>query len=131
MKINENTLIEPYNFRDIFKFKDKIKWLKKELEIMKNLNVYKIVKTIPSGSNIILSRWIFKYKRDASRNVITRKARLVAKGYTRQYGIDYKETFAPTLKQDTVRIITVIAVQKKFQYCSNRHQFSLFKCTIK
>ena len=108
MKINENTLIEPYNFRDIFKFKDKIKWLKKELEIMKNLNVYKIVKTIPSGSNIILSRWIFKYKRDASRNVITRKARLVAKGYTRQYGIDYKETFAPTLKQDTIRIITII-----------------------
>jgi len=38
MKINENTLIEPYNFKYIFKFKDKIEWLnaiKKELEIMK------------------------------------------------------------------------------------------------
>ena len=44
MKTNENALIEPNNFKDIFKFKDKIKWLnavKKELEIMKNLNVYK------------------------------------------------------------------------------------------
>jgi len=117
MKINENTLIEPYNFKDIFKFKDKIEWLnaiKKELEIMKNLDVYKIVKTVPSGSNVISSRWVFKYKRDANGNVIKRKARLVAKGYTQQYGIDYKETFAPTLKQDTVRIITVIAVQKNF-----------------
>jgi len=113
MKINENTLIERYNFKDIFKFKDKIEWLntvKKELEIMKNLNVYKIVKTVPSGSNIISSRWVYKYKRDARGNVIKRKAKLVAKGYTQQYGIDYKETFAPTLKQDTIRIITVIAV---------------------
>ena len=69
MKTNENALIEPNNFKDIFKFKDKIKWLnavKKELEIMKNLNVYKIVRTVPSGSNIISSRWVFKYKRDAS-----------------------------------------------------------------
>jgi len=117
MKINENTLIEPYNFKYIFKFKDKIEWLnaiKKELEIMKKLNVYKIVKTVPSGSNIISSRWVFKYKRDTSGNVIKRKVRLVAKGYTQQYGIDYKETFAPTLKQNTIRIITVIAVQKNF-----------------
>jgi len=39
---------------------------------------------------------------------------LVAKGYTQQYGIDFKETFAPTLKQDTLRIITKIAVQRDF-----------------
>jgi len=28
----------------------------------------------------------------------------------KKYGNDYKETFAPTLKQDNIRIITVIAV---------------------
>ena len=63
---------------------------------------------VPSGSNIISSRWVFKYKRDSNGKVIKIKARLVAKGYTQEYGIDYKETFAPTLKQ-------VIAVNMNFE----------------
>jgi len=120
MKINQNnnTLIEPYIFKDIFKLKDKKEWLtsvKEELDNMKKHKVYSIVDKVPSGSNIISSRWVFKYKRDSNGKVIKRKARLVAKGYTQEYGIDYKETFAPTLKQDTIRIITVIAVNMNFE----------------
>jgi len=120
MKINQNnnTLIEPYIFKDIFKLKDKKEWLtsvKEELDNMKKHKVYSIVDKVPSGSNIISSRWVFKYKRDSNGKVIKRKARLVAKGYTQEYGIDYKETFAPTLKQDTIRIITVIAVNTNFE----------------
>jgi len=82
---------------------------------MERLKVFTVVNTVPSGSNIISSRWVFKYKRDSNGKVIKRKARLVAKGYTQEYGIDYKETFAPTLKQDTIRIITVIAVNMNFK----------------
>ena len=81
---------------------------------MRKLNVYTIVKSVPNGSNVISSRWVFKYKRDPNGNITKRKARLVAKGYTQEYGVDYKETFAPTLKQDTIRIITVLAVQNNF-----------------
>ena len=88
--------------------------VKEELKTMKNLKVYKIVKIVPSRSNIISSRWVFKYKRDAHGNITNRKARLVEKGYTQQYGIDYKETFAPTFKQDTIRIITVNTVLTNF-----------------
>jgi len=36
--------------------------------------------------------------------------RLIAKGYIQEYGIDYKETFVPILKQGTIRIITAIEV---------------------
>ena len=112
-----NNLVEPYNYRDIFKLNDKIQWLnsvKEELNNMRKLNVYTIVKSVPNGSNVISSRWVFKYKRDPNGNITKRKARLVAKGYTQEYGVDYKETFAPTLKQDTIRIITVLAVQNNF-----------------
>jgi len=117
-KSNNNNLIEPYNYKDVFKSKDKTEWLnavKEELNNMEKLKVFNIVKTVPSESNIISSRWVFKYKRDANGKIIKRKARLVAKGYTQEYGIDYKETFAPTLKQDTIRIITTIAVEKNFE----------------
>ena len=82
---------------------------------MERLKVFTVVNTVPSGSNIISSRWVFKYKRDSNGKIIKRKARLVAKGYTQEYGIDYKETFAPTLKQDIIRIITVIAVNMNFK----------------
>ena len=38
------------------------------------------------------------------------KARLVAKGFTQQEGIYYSETFNPTIKQTTTRLVFSIAV---------------------
>jgi len=108
---------EPYDYNDIFNYPDKNEWLraiKTELENMRKLKVYTIVKKIPSNANIVTSRWIFKYKRNSEGNVVQRKARLVARGFTQQLGIDYKETFSPTLKQDSLRIITAIASQMNF-----------------
>jgi len=81
---------------------------------MKRLKVYKIVNKILKNANIISSRWIFKYKRNSEDKIIQRKARLVARGFTQQPGIDYKETFSPTLKQDSLRLITAIASQMNF-----------------
>jgi len=49
IKLNNNDiLVEPYNYKDIFKLKDKNEWLKsvnEELNNMKKLKVYIITKT--------------------------------------------------------------------------------------
>jgi len=84
---------------------------------MEDLNVYERVENheVPNNTNIIKSRLIFKYKRNAVGEITERKTRLVVKGFTQQYGIDYKDTFTPTLKLDSIRIFTYIAVRYNFQ----------------
>jgi len=40
---------------------------------------------------------------------------LVVKRFTQEYGIDYKETFVPTLKQNSIKILTTIATQNNIE----------------
>jgi len=116
-KYNEK-LREPFNFDDIKNLPDKTEWLesiKEELQNMKSLQVFESVEKILEGVNVTASRWIFKFKRNSRGEIIKRKSRLVAKGYTQQEGIDFHETFSPTLKSDLIRIFTALAVQNNFQ----------------
>jgi len=117
LAIESNNLREPDNYKDIFNMSDKDEWLEAvddELENMKRMNVYTVVNKVPKGANIITNRWVLKYKRSSEGKIIKRKARLVARGYAQVYGVDYINTFSPTLKQDTLRIIVAIAVHYNF-----------------
>jgi len=78
------------------------------------LKVFKPIEKVPEGANIITSRWVFKYKKNSKGEITKRKSRLVARGYTQQEGIDYHETFSPTLKLDSIRIFTALAEQNNF-----------------
>src|SRR4030088_3145579 len=40
------------------------------------------------------------------------KARLVARGFTQKHGVNYRETFAPTIRLDAMRIILALAAKK-------------------
>jgi len=59
--------------------KEWLKLVKEELENMEILKVFTIVNMVTSGTNIISSKWLFKYKRDSSSKLIKRKARIFAK----------------------------------------------------
>ncbi|GJQ90258.1 putative zinc finger, CCHC-type containing protein [Tanacetum coccineum] len=63
---------------------------------------------LPKGAKPVGSKWVFKIKLDPNGNVERYKARLVGKGYTQKEGIDYKETFFPVSRKDSLRIVMAL-----------------------
>ena len=98
---------DPVSFSQAINSDDSGKWIdamKKELNSMSKNNVWDLV-SLPEGSKRVGCKWVFKTKRDSNGNIEQYKTRLVAKGYTQKDGIDYKETFSPVSKKDSLRII--------------------------
>ena len=62
----------------------------------------------PAGRKIVNSKWVFKIKRNSDGTIARYKSRLVAHGFTQEHGIDYTETFAPTVKFSTIRVILAL-----------------------
>ncbi|CAI8619364.1 unnamed protein product [Vicia faba] len=81
-----------------------------EIEFIEKNNTWELTK-LPRGQKIIGVKWVFKTKLKESGEVDKYKARLVAKGYKQEYGVDYKEVFAPVARHDTIRLVISLATQ--------------------
>ena len=57
---------------------------------------------LPNGGRVIKCKWIFTTKTNSLSKKTRHKGRLVAKGFTQKEGIDYKETFSPVSKKDSL-----------------------------
>lgn len=55
---------------------------------------------------------MFTVKYDKHGQVERFKGRVVAKGYSQRYGIDYRETFSPVVRFNSIRTLLAYAVQK-------------------
>ena len=79
----------------------------RELSSLAEKGVYQelLESEVPEGKNLIPTKWVFDYKRDSEGSVTDHKARWVAKGFYQNPGIDYGDTYAPTMQDSTLRLL--------------------------
>lgn len=65
----------------------------------------------PPNQKIIKCGFIYATKIDPITSQTIYKARLCAKGYQQRFGIDYLDTYAPTMSIITVKIILIISIK--------------------
>ena len=82
--------------------------MEKELQALKENDTYKLVPR--NGHETITGRWVFAKKFDAKNNEVFR-ARFVAKGFQQTYNVNFGETFSPTAKMTTIRILIDLSVR--------------------
>ena len=76
---------------------------------------------LPRGRQPITSKWVFKVKYTPSGLLERYKARLVARGFSQQYRIDYEETFTPTLRFNSLRMLLAITAYEDW----HKHQMDV------
>ncbi|CAI7819781.1 unnamed protein product [Closterium sp. NIES-53] len=68
----------------------------------------------PHGANIVDGMWIFRVKRPPGSPPVF-KARYVARGFSQREGIDFFQTFSPTPKMTTLRVLVHVAAQRDYE----------------
>ncbi|CAI7888897.1 unnamed protein product [Closterium sp. NIES-53] len=68
----------------------------------------------PPGANIVSGMWIFRVKRPPGSPPVF-KARYVACGFSQRQGVDFFQTFSPTPKMTTLRVLLHVAAQRDYE----------------
>ena len=92
-----------------------------ELDALSRNRTWDLV-DLPPDKSVVGYKWVFKIKTRSDGSIERYKARLLTKGFTQEYGIDYKETFAPVARLLSVRTLLAIAASR---------QWKLFQMDIK
>ena len=103
----------PQTFQEAINCEESSEWRKamdSEIESLVENETYKVEK-LPVGKNVIGGKWVYATKLDADGNV-KHKARYVAKGYSQKENVDYYETFSPTARMTSVRMLMQLVVDQ-------------------
>ncbi|CAI5968662.1 unnamed protein product, partial [Closterium sp. NIES-65] len=67
-----------------------------------------------AGVNIVSGMWIFRVKQPPGSPPVF-KARYVDRGFSQQEGVDFFQTFSPTPKMSTLRVLLHVAAQRDYE----------------
>jgi transposase InsO family protein len=102
---------EPSNFREAMNSMNAAEWKKAceiEYDTLIGYGTWTLVER-PPDTNIVGNRWVFRVKRDNVGKINKLKARLVAQGFSQIPGIDFTETYSPTIRFTSIRFILALA----------------------
>ncbi|CAI7860998.1 unnamed protein product, partial [Closterium sp. NIES-53] len=68
----------------------------------------------PLEANIVDGMWIFRVKRPPG-SPPDFKAHYIARGFSQRQGVDYIQTFSPTLKMTTLRVLLHVVAQRDYE----------------
>ena len=75
-----------------------------EVKSLNDNKVYTVVDR-PLKKKVVKAKWVLRRKLLPGGKLDKLKARIVAKGFTQREGIDYDETFSPTVRFESVRLM--------------------------
>jgi len=109
--------VEPKSYSAALRHYDAPKWIAATNEELKSLMDLHIATpaVLPPGRKALRCRWVYKVKRNEKNEIIRYKARLVVQGFLQVEGIDYSETFAPTVRLKSVKWILAVAAQNDWE----------------
>ena len=85
--------------------------MKDEFQSLEKNKVWELTK-LPKNKNLVSGKWHFTLKRNGNGKIIMYKARYVARGFNQKQGVDFEETYSPTVKLVTLRFLLSFAVQR-------------------
>lgn len=88
--------------------------MEEEMDAHKKNHTWDLVE-LPNGCKVIDNKWVFRLKHNDNSDTVYYKARLVARGFTQEKGVDYKETFAPVVRFDSIRVLLALAAEKDLE----------------
>ncbi|CAI7876280.1 unnamed protein product [Closterium sp. NIES-53] len=83
----------------------------------------------PPGANIVSGMWIFRVKRPPGSPPVF-KARYVARGFSQREGVDFFQTFSPTPKMTTLRVLLHVAAQRDYELHSLDFSIAFLQGTL-
>ncbi|WP_292992018.1 reverse transcriptase domain-containing protein [Nitrosomonas sp.] len=113
----------PASFKDAWFGKDLAVWrpsIRSELGSLHDNHTWHAV-TIDDKTKTISTKWVFKKKLNPD-GTIRYKTRLVCRGYNQEYGVNYFNSYAPTLSLGSLR--TLIAIAAKHGYSIHNYDIS-------
>lgn len=100
----------PRTYTEAINSVNKEKWknsIIEELNALQQNNTWTLVEK-PPKTKVIGCKWVFRIKEESTGPRY--KLRLCAKGYAQTEGIDYQETFSPTVMYDSIELLLSVAV---------------------
>jgi Reverse transcriptase (RNA-dependent DNA polymerase)/Pol polyprotein, beta-barrel domain/gag-polypeptide of LTR copia-type/GAG-pre-integrase domain len=104
---------EPSSYKQAMALPEADHWMEAciyEMDALAKNKTFKWVEK-PADRQTVGSRWVFKIKRDSSGDITGYRARVVAKGYTEVPGVDFFETYAPTIRKQSFLVILALAAK--------------------